>query len=153
MDYKKEYEYLKQEIEDRKYREEQEYWQRVQQREDERRQRKAERLAELCRADDWWEAFHKGISRLQHEAGYLDEDGFFAELVEQHKFAYERFKERNLEHNPARRAIEEEYQKKLAALEESIREQVAADVDYKFGEGTEIAENLRNDDYEALVNW
>ena len=173
-DYKREYEILKSEMEDRKWREEQRQDEEYRKRERQRRERQQEWEESQCWADSWEEAFAKGIPRYRQEANeeaamvaqilkdyegredqmeawersIVDEDSYFAAVTERAEFAREALREANLEMNPVIAMLEQQ----IKWAFEAARIKAAEKVEEKFGE-CDMSENLRTDSYINLVNW
>lgn len=149
-DWKKEAGYLRDELDRREDEARREQERAYEERQEQRRQRERDWQEEQCYADSWEEAFRKAIPRLQKEAsaeaalkGEIPDfdDDFFLHEVEQHRFAQQVWQEE-----------QKRVREQIAEIEKQARERTAARVEEKYP-GANVAENLRNDDYNALVNW
>lgn len=161
MDYKSEYEYLKQQLEDERWKQEQESERAYQRREEARREREREWQQEQSCANDWHDAFQKALPRLRKEADeelLLVEqdptwDAYFPAQVEQHEYAFEVWQEEMSAIDVQIMGIKLAAEKRIAKLEQKARNKAAKRVDKKFKKSTNVAENLRDDSYQNLVDW
>lgn len=173
-DYQREYEMLKAEMEDRKWREQQRQDEEYRKRESQRREYQQEEREAQCWADSWEEAFAKGIRRYRQEAreeaamvtqirkdyegredqmeawerDIVNEDSYFAAITERAEFAREALREAEHEMIPVIAMLEQQ----IKWAFEAARIKAAEKVEEKFGE-CDMSENLRTDSYINLVNW
>lgn len=154
MDYKREFENLQREMDDVKWRQQQRQEREAREREEKRREeRRAWQDAQL-HANDWYDAFDKGIRRYRQEAveekqaeeaypedPHFTHDQFFQNMVNQAEFAQQAYQEAMTEARV-----------KIAEIEKQARESAAAKVDGQFP-GSTIAEALREDNPNYLTNW
>lgn len=164
IDYEKLYKELKQEQEDQRWREEREREEVYQRREHERRQRESDWQDEQLYADTWAEAFRKTLPRLRLEAseeaimnaeqpGNSKWDTYFAEQVDEHEFARDAYNEEMAKVQQRIADIHAKAEAQIAKIEQAARDRAAKRIDKKFRKATYIAENLRNNDLDAVTNW
>lgn len=167
MDYKSEYENLRQQLDNQRREESRQAEEDYQRREDARRQRIREYQEAQCYAETWDEAFRKTLPRLRKEAGeerQMNEeidgteaahymDTYFQEQVEQHEFAQGVWLDENKAVQARIKRIRERAAQLIERIEQQARNKAAARVDEKFGKETHIGENLRNNDIDSVVNW
>lgn len=163
MDYKKEAEYWKEEVERIRDEERRAADAAYERRERERKERQQEIREAQCYADSWMEAFGKAIPRLKYEAmGDAEEAAyepgdkhnyFFTRQVAQHVFAERALIQEMKNVQPRIDRIRERAERLIAALEQQARDNVADAVEKDFPDSWGLVENLRTDDYMALVNW
>lgn len=163
IDYKQEAEYLRDQIDRMRDEERRASEAAYERREQERKQRRQEMLEAECVADDWDEAFMKAIPRLRHEARSDAEDAgyepgdennyFFTRQTAQHVAAYELWKLEKKANKERVIRIRERAERLIASIEQQSRERIAEQIEQVFPKSWELVENLRDDDYMALVNW
>jgi vacuolar-type H+-ATPase catalytic subunit A/Vma1 len=150
MDYEKEYKALKEQLNYEHWEEENRQNREREFRERERRLKKQEAQESQFWAIDWDDAFRKAIPRYRREA---DEERFFNEKGE---FPLDEFFKNELEQVEYAQGIYREEMKSAEKLIRLIRERAlrkaAKLVEEKYPDAA-IAEYLRNDDFDALVNW
>lgn len=164
MDYKRAYEDLKQQIDNRRYEDEQRERRDYRQRKEKHHQALRDYQESLCYADGWLEAFSKGLIKYRKEAGeeqadadkYPDlpgfQDGFFRDTLKEVELASRLYNE---EMKPAEERIQrirERAERLIAAVEQQARDRAAARLDEQFP-NSHTAEALRNDDHLYLCNW
>lgn len=164
-DWKREYERLERQIEDDEYDRRLERDQEYEQREQERRRRRAEAEEMLHYADNWGEAFSKGLTLFRREASeeahaaaqYPDEPNmqelWFGGQVEQIEFAQSAWSDEMRAIAEEVHRIRKEADAKIAALEAQARNKAADRVDGKFGETCLVSEFLRDDNPNGLTEW
>lgn len=132
-------------------------------RERERYQRAMSAREAQCYADNWDEAFRKAIPRLRREASSDAEEAaydpndqgnyYFTRLTAQHVAAYELWKQEQQAIQPRIDRIRERAERLIAALEQPARERIADQIESTFPDSWILVENLREDNYSALVEW
>lgn len=161
-DYEKLYKQMKSEQDDQRWREDREREVAYQRREDDRRRREREEQEAQLYAETWPEAFRKTLPRLRKEASEeaamnaefpADADTYFTEQVAEHEFAREAYNEEMKKVQQRIEDIRAQMEKRIAALEQAARNRAAKRVDKNFGKPTQIGENLRNNDLDAVTNW
>lgn len=154
------YRYLYENLQDQWQAEKERRW-------EEQRRERQERLEEVrqrareyeCEAADWFEAFDKGLPRFVHEAhdeqDWMDaqEKPYFLHHAIQTAFAQAAYKAEMASRAARIKRILDRANRLVELIEAGALEEVAQQVDAAFGTGTAIAKNLRDNDYEALVNW
>lgn len=158
-DYKREYEYLKQQEEDRKWREQQQRDREYREREAARLARKEEYEESLTWAEDWPDAFHKGIIRFQREANdeaacrakYGEDefnDTYFTDTLEEARYAQTLYFE---EQKSAADQIAE-LEKQIDAIKAAALKRAGERVKEKYPKGF-IGQALEDDTPNMLTNW
>ena len=147
-------------------------WQRqqseadYQKREAERQQRKAEERYKMRHAEDWDDVWHKSRMLLEPEASrekadnerYRDDptwyiSTWFQDELAAQTLAKDLFIEQMRAVSPRIREIEDRAQREIQEIELGILANVAQQVDEKHGSGTVIAEALRNNNPQILLDW
>jgi hypothetical protein len=161
-DYEKLYKELKTEQNDQRWREEHEREEAYQRREEERHRRQREADEARLYADTWPEAFSKTLPRLRKEASEeaamnaespSDADTYFTEQVAEHEFAQQAYSEETQKIQERIEHIRALMEARIAKVEQIARNRAADRIDEKFGKETQIGENLRNNDLNAVTNW
>ena len=116
-----------------------------------RKQRQAERQAAMCYAEDWADAFCKGLARARRESKDEQREAelypnapptmFFTNWLAQIEAAQKMYNDEMRELQP-----------RLAELRKAAHERIAARVEVELGESG-LADALREDQPGYLVNW
>lgn len=164
MDYKREYERLQQEIDDQRYEDERRREKEFRERENNREQARRDYQESLCYAEDWNDAFSKGLIKYSQEAREEQraenqypgepefEDRFFREMVIEVERASEVYQEEMKKVEENIRLIRERAEQEIAAVEQQAREKAAARLDELFPNST-TAQALRENNPNYLTDW